>query len=856
MHSRDIFGNPWQTCGRCSHPTPGSCCSRRHPRFCQLAETEAGAALVARQPPEDRPGRAVPPPTANPRHRALESPPPFVGLPRTPGARRVGIDGLPCQSGVSFRRGIGRYARGLIAALAAAEPATEWFLYARGPSAAGLPTGPNLVHRPISGDLADALDGNPDRLDALILTSPYESHLADRRGFPIVAAVVYDLIHDRLPEPFRYSEAFRDQCENYLSAARGYDRLLAISEATRLDFIELRKFDPAKVVTIGAGVEPIFRPDASPRPAGSPYILHVGGGDHRKGGRELVAAVGLMPAEVRPRYGLVYAYEVPPAQRRDLTARAEAAGVRLEFTGYVDDPVLAALYRSAAVMALPSRAEGFGLPLAEAIACGCPVVFGANTAQPEVAGDAGVGCDAGDPADIARALAEAIEPGRNAELRAACAGRAGAFDWGAVARRTLEALMTPVVHSNGMVAHNGPITTHNGASARRPRVAIVSPWPPYLSGVADYAARLAGALRDHADVTLVREDDTAVVLPGKAAGLPVIDARDFRAGDFDAISYQHGNNAAHRFVHALAMRFPGHLTAHDPRCEHLIGGPGWRAEFDGLCERQRSVLVHARCNLDHLSPKARGRAAVVPFGAEVAVPTAEEQAATRRRFGLPKSAWLVGMAGIAGPAKLSLEAVAAFALAVGKGWLPSDASLVVIGPEADGGLTRAMAAAVECGLKRRVSWLGQLAPDDFAAACAACDAGLVLRRPPTNGETSAALFDFLRAGVPTIVTDTGTFAEMPDAVVAKTSHVEFGGYPAGVLGVAERLRDLHGDPAVHRGYRDAALAWVAGEHAWEKVAAAYLGAMGIKGECPPPAATRAEKPRIRLGVDQKVLRGG
>jgi glycosyltransferase involved in cell wall biosynthesis len=94
-------------------------------------------------------------------------------------------------------------------------------------------------------------------------------------------------------------------------------------------------------------------------------------------------------------------------------------------------------YRCADVFAYPSFNETFGLPILEAMACGCPVVTSNTTAMPETAGGAALLADPSNPDSIADALVKACGP-ENERLRAAGPERAGEFTWAACAKSTLE----------------------------------------------------------------------------------------------------------------------------------------------------------------------------------------------------------------------------------------------------------------------------------------------------------------------------------------------------------------------------------------------------------------------------------
>ena len=203
-------------------------------------------------------------------------------------------------------------------------------------------------------------------------------------------------------------------------AARRAEHVLAVSERTKRDVVELYGVPAEKVTVTTNGVDPVFSPGAN---GGSgDYVLFVGAIQRRKDPLAALAAareVGLPLVVAGP--------EKEPELARELAAGGA------DLRGYVATTELAALYRGAAAVVLPSRYEGFGLPVLEAMACGAPVVAADEPALREVGGDAAVYAnDREFGAAVRRALDER-------EVRVAAGlERAKLFSWAETARRTAD----------------------------------------------------------------------------------------------------------------------------------------------------------------------------------------------------------------------------------------------------------------------------------------------------------------------------------------------------------------------------------------------------------------------------------
>ena len=215
-------------------------------------------------------------------------------------------------------------------------------------------------------------------------------------------------------------------------SARRAARVLAVSERTKRDLIELYDISEEKIVVTPNGVEPAFTP-TGPTAAGEPYALFVGALQPRKDATAAIEALALL-GNGALRLVVVGQDKGGRAEAEQAVERNGLAG-RVEFRGHVPREELAALYRGAACLVFPSRYEGFGLPVVEAMASGTPVVATTAGALPEVAGGAAILVEERNPVALAGGIERAIAD--RERLVAAGLERARQFTWAETARRTL-----------------------------------------------------------------------------------------------------------------------------------------------------------------------------------------------------------------------------------------------------------------------------------------------------------------------------------------------------------------------------------------------------------------------------------
>ena len=259
--------------------------------------------------------------------------------------------------------------------------------------------------------------------------SHFQYVLAPRCPSPAVVTI-HDLSFERDPRLMGRRDRFFFRTMVPRSARRAA-RVLTVSERTKRDLVELYDLEEANVVVTPNGVDTRFRPDGG-RNGTDPYLLFVGALQARKDPVTAIEALSLVDAGLR--LVLVGPDKGAERQSREAVSRLRLNG-RVEFTGHVGMDELASLYRDAEALVFPSRYEGFGLPVVEAMASGTPVVAAAAGAVPEVAGDAAILVEPGDPV----ALAGGIERALADRERLVDAGleRAKRYSWARMAEQTL-----------------------------------------------------------------------------------------------------------------------------------------------------------------------------------------------------------------------------------------------------------------------------------------------------------------------------------------------------------------------------------------------------------------------------------
>jgi len=624
-------------------------------------------------------------------------------------------------------------------------------------------------------------------------------------------------LHDLIPlfnrQTYLADEGPRRHYLRRAQALKRADLLLAVSESARGEAIDFLNVGSERVVVIQCGVEEHFRQlHLSPAEADllrmryglrKRFILYVGAVDPRKNVSLLLHAFSTLSPEIRSMHCLAFAGALADEERRRVRAIAARYGIQvgeLIFCEQVPEHDLVQLYNCCELFVFPSKHEGFGLPVLEAMACGAPTLAANSTSLPEVVGRSDLLFDPDKSADLVAKMQAALsDTGFRQAMRSWGLKRASEFSWDEGARRALHAFETLHNRRNWQ-----PQPRRAVSLARRQSLAFLSPLPRDRSGISEYSARLLPELARYYEIECII-NYTIVTDEWVKANYALRDVAWFErnAARYDRILYSIGNSHFHSHMLGLLERFPGVVLLHDFFLSDLIdwmsssgllppdeflrqlymthGMTGLLAARDEghlraverfacndiVFRNASGVIVHSKYAVDRARELFGNRVAdelVVIPQLHAGVGTSDREAA-RDRLGIGTDDFLVCSFGLITRRKLSRRLFDA--------WTASslhhqtDAVLVFVGGIADTSYGDDLESAVRAqGGASRVAVTGYVSSQLYRDYLSAADLAVQLRTE-SRGETSAAILDCLTTGVPVIINAHGPAAEIPDDAVCK-----------------------------------------------------------------------------------------
>lgn len=402
-----------------------------------------------------------------------------------PGGRpplRVAINAALLSPTGDYRAaGLHRYLSGLLGALAAREDLALTVWAPGGAPAPGVVAGAERIAwraAPAGGGAGRRIRWEQTALPAAVGRERPALLHGPAHALPLFCPVpavvtVHDLSFVRLPRTFPPAQAWYLRAAMRLAAGRAR-RLIAVSDFTRRELMAVYGLPADRIAVVANGIDAAFRPLLPEQVAawraarGLPatFVLAVGTLQPRKNLGVLLEAWPLLRQAMGDQAPDLVIAGAPGWGDTGLGAQARRLGIMdaVRFPGFVPQEDLPYLYNAAAALALPSRYEGFGLPVAEALACALPALVAEGSSLTEVAGEAALSAPPDQPAAWAAGLARLLQDAALREhLKALGPGRAKGFRWERAAAETADVyrLAAGASTSNRYLNPPGsPSTTH------------------------------------------------------------------------------------------------------------------------------------------------------------------------------------------------------------------------------------------------------------------------------------------------------------------------------------------------------------------------------------------------------------
>lgn len=666
-----------------------------------------------------------------------------------------------------------------------------------------------------------------NEIDVFYMTSVFDGNFPyDMEWFSDVktCTTLYDVIPYVFKERYLANKTMYKNYMVWINNVKKMDRLLAISQSAKDDMIKYFNVDSEKINVIYAGTDNCYKSlpiSVSYRDEfkkiydiTNEFIMCTGGDDDRKNIEGLILAYSKMPKELINKYQLVIVCKLSQASedRYYEIARNYNVRDRVILTNFVPLEHLILLYNLAHVVAFPSQYEGFGLPVVEAMACGTPVLTSNNSSLGEIAEGAAVLVDPFDVDDITRGLVEILVNSNLNDLKQKGYERVKKFTWEEVALSSLN-----VLNEFGGKIKELEINSE--------RIAFFTPLPPIQSGISDYSVDIIKKLSKSffIDVYIDKGYTPKCELPNN---VNIYEHRHFlkNKSNYLEVVYQMGNSEYHSYMIEYIKLYPGILVLHDYNLHGLLH---FKATKEGNLQKYREFLYEDYSKEvvdnyveDFTSGKTTLRDFELPCNGTVTnyskkvivhsdyskrlllekdisknvrkihhyakIEKLVNKGEVRQVYNIDDNELIISAFGHIHETKRIMPILKAFKKLLSKF---SNISLYLVGkpsPSIEAEINQYMVAK---NLDSKVTITGYTDINEFERYMDISDICLNLRYP-YNGETSGSLMRILAKGKCVLVSDIGSFSEVPDNCCIKLDSPENLSEEVEVDMIAEKLEML------------------------------------------------------------------
>ena len=622
------------------------------------------------------------------------------------------------------------------------------------------------------------------------------------------AVILYDLIPLIYQKSYLKNPLVEIWYNQKIKHLKNADLLLTISESSRQESIHYLNFLPSQSVNISAAADSQFLQNKVDEKNENkirqryrltkPFVMYTGGIDPRKNIEGLIRAYAKLDKSLRFNFQLAIICSVQTANRISLENLVESCGLsksEVVFTGYVDEEDLIQLYNLCEVFTFPSWHEGFGLPVLEAMCCGCAVIGSNNSSLPEVINYSDALFDPHNDESIYRKLHQVLTDKKfHRELKQHSLIQAKKFSWEKSAKAALSAIENWKSQNQALFINTFPVI-------HRPKLAFVSPLPPERSGISEYSSMLLRELACYYDIdVIVNQDSISDAWIRANCSVKNSEWLKLHADKYDRVLYHFGNSPFHQHMFDLLDKVPGIVVLHDFFLGHVTeyigaisgsentwpstlyeeyGYPALKDRFSEnidavawkypsnlrVLQNAINIIVHSQSSVrlakDWHGLQASNQWAVIPLMRTPAPNFRRTDA--REMLSITKEAFVVCSFGLLGKNKNNHELLIS--------WLSSSLAqnknslLIFVGENSNDEYGITLQSIIDdSGLKNQIFITGWIETTEFNSYLQATDIAVQLRNR-SRGETSAAVLDCMNYGIATIVNAHGSMADLSDESV-------------------------------------------------------------------------------------------
>ena len=699
------------------------------------------------------------------------------------------------------------------------------------------------------------------------------------------AAIVYDFIPLDMPQRYLATSMAQDVYAAQLGWLQGYNHYFPISEYSSARLQELLPIPRSSIDVTGVALRRPFEQQMedgyqfakSPLSIKLPkeYVLCVAGGDPRKNVEVLIQAHGRLRKKM-PNLHLIIvgnygSKQISALETQHLLSNGNPS--RLQFWSAIPDDELQTLYRFAKVSVSCSEIEGFSLPVIEAIACGCPMLVSDNAAHRELIQDDNHVFPGSDIERLSVLIHNVV---KSPALRQSMLDSQIDISKRFTARKVTEAFWVPIcrgIRKLKSSVRNASVL-RGRKTARRPRLAILSPFPPDSSGVADYTRRTVQSLGKLVDVDVFTDASNPMATPEVKNFFPISEI-PYTSGAYDSVLAIVGNSHFHTKIIEQQRRFGGPCLIHDNRLAELyvwwkgadylislakkylkkrptvsevefwVQNPGNLPSmfFGELVDCSKPLIVHSRGIQQQCFKEHGVEPAYLPFSCyrefDENKLSIEGRTEARQRLQIPLNQFVIISLGIVSPSKGPESCIESIKLLKQQG---IEAHFYFVG--SSGAMRQplmefAKAESVETQIHFTADWVDERTYQDYVLAA---DIAIQLRNHFFGG-LSGAMLDCIASGLTTVANDDLAEAlDSPSFVLRVRDQLRPEEIAAVLAGAIRDRNHLDRLPRSRQLYLE--------EHSFDRYAGKLLQVLGLSfGE-----SDLINNMDFRLGQSQSLLR--